>query len=250
MTNLSHIIRSFNRFELKYLVTLQQAERFKRDLRAYLTPDHNGDPRGAYNLASLYYDGPDYRFYWEKVDGIKFRRKLRIRRYEANGPLAPESPVFVEIKQRVDRVTQKRRVQLPYREALRLCNGRELPEHDSRDQAVIEELAAMIWQYNLRPASLIRYRREAWVGSEYDIGLRVTFDTELHYYASLLDPAAVRLDSPYTKRSLFPPEWIVIEIKVNERIPYWLTELVAAHNLSLTRLSKYCRSIDLAQIPH
>ena len=55
MTNLSHIIRSFNRFELKYLVTLRQAESFKRDLRAYLTPDSNGGARGAYELSSLYY---------------------------------------------------------------------------------------------------------------------------------------------------------------------------------------------------
>ena len=42
--------------------------------------------------------------------------------------------------------------------------------------------------------------------------------------------------------------WSVeVEIKVNERIPYWLTELVAAHNLSLFRISKYCRSIELAE---
>jgi hypothetical protein len=38
-----------------------------------------------------------------------------------------------------------------------------------------------------------------------------------------------------------------MEIKVNERIPYWLTEMLAAHNLNMTRISKYCRSIELAQ---
>ncbi|MBQ2599838.1 VTC domain-containing protein [bacterium] len=30
----------------------------------------------------MYYDTQDYRFYWEKVDGLKYRRKLRIRQYE------------------------------------------------------------------------------------------------------------------------------------------------------------------------
>ena len=244
MTNLSHIIRSFNRFELKYLTPLVQAERFKRDLCAYLAPDGNGDARGAYELSSLYYDSPDYRFYWEKVDGIKFRRKLRIRRYGDNAPLDAESPVFVEIKQRVDRVTQKRRVLLPYHKALSLCNAREAPAHDLADRAVLEELAAMTWEYNLRPASLIRYRREAWVGGEYDVGLRVTFDTDLRYCVNLYDAAALQLDSSYTERLLFPADWAVIEIKVNERIPYWLTELVAAHNLGLVRLSKYCQSIE------
>ena len=46
---------------------------------------------------------------------------------------------------------------------------------------------------------------------------------------------------------LFPPEFVVMEIKVNERIPYWLTELVASNNLQIVRISKYCRSIEVAQ---
>lgn len=247
MTNLSHIIRSFNRFELKYLVTLHQAESFKHDLRAYLTPDSNGGIQGAYELSSLYYDSPDYRCYWEKMDGIRLRRKLRIRHYETDTPLTDETPVFVEIKQRVDRVTQKWRALLSYREALQLCDEREIPEHDPRDSAVIEEIAALIWHYNLHPASLIHYRREAWVGGDYDIGLRVTFDTEMRYGVSFANPAALRLDSSSTECDLFPPTWVIIEIKVNERIPYWLTELIAVHNLNLVRVSKYARSIELAQ---
>ncbi len=246
MSSLSHIIRSFNRFELKYLVTRRKAEHFKRDVNAYLRPDENGNGYGAYELSSLYFDSPDYCCYWEKVDGIKFRRKLRIRRYEADAPPGDETPVFVEIKQRVDRVTQKRRALLPYREALQLCYDREIPEHDSHDDAVIEEIAALVWQYNLHPTSLIQYRREAWVGSDYDIGLRVTFDTEMCYCTSS-SWATVHLDGGSTPRPLFPPEWVIIEIKVNERIPYWLTELVAAHNLNLVRVSKYCRSIEMAQ---
>jgi len=40
---------------------------------------------------------------------------------------------------------------------------------------------------------------------------------------------------------------VVMEIKVNERVPYWLTEMIAAHNLQMVRVSKYCRSIEAAQ---
>lgn len=127
MNNLSHTMRKFNRFELKYVITLQQAERIKTALRAYLIPDEHGNKNGRYAVGSLYYDSPDFRCYREKVDGIKFRRKLRIRRYEAGEALTDEALVFVEIKQRIDRVTQKRRAILPYREALRLCNDRKSP---------------------------------------------------------------------------------------------------------------------------
>ena len=241
MNHLSHTIRKFNRFELKYLVTLQQAEQLKAALRAFLLPDEHGG--GSYGLTSLYYDSPDYRCYWEKVDGIKFRRKLRIRRYEDGQPLAAETPVFVEIKQRLNRVTQKRRAILPYQDALRLCDERQVPAHAPDDAALINEVQAYLWQYNLRPASIVRYQRQALVGSDYDIGLRVTFDTDLTFQVH-----GLRLDEPPAPRPMLPPNFAVMEIKVNERIPYWLTELAAVQNLQLIRMSKYCRSIEVAGI--
>ncbi len=242
MNSLSHTIRRFNRFELKYLVRLKQAELFKSALGAYLLPDEHGNGNGRYELTSLYYDSPDFRCYWEKVDGIKFRRKLRIRRYGNAGALSKNTPVFVEIKQRIDRVTQKRRAILPYGEALRLCNERQMPEHAVEDKAVVEEIYAFLWQYNLRPASIVRYTRQAWIGTNYDIGLRVTFDTALSSQRRQL-----ALHEETCGLPMFPADYVVMEIKVNERIPYWLTELVAAHNLQLIRVSKYCRSIEVAQ---
>lgn len=240
--NLSHTIRSFNRFELKYLAPFKLAEAFKRDLGAYLIPDDHGDSSGSYGLTSLYYDGPDYRFFWEKVDGIRFRRKLRIRHYENGQALQADTPVFVEIKQRVDRVTQKRRALLSFAEALKLCDERQIPQHQPQDAGVIEEVMNMLWDFNLQRASLVRYQRLALMGTDFDTGLRVTFDTQLTYQTQPLS-----LQDPPNTLMLFPPDWVVVEIKVNERIPYWLTELVAAHNLSLMRVSKYCRSIELAQ---
>lgn len=241
--NLSHTIRRFNRFELKYLLSLQQAEIFKKALRAYLLADEHGNGNGRYALASLYYDSPDFRCYWEKVDGVRFRRKLRIRRYETpDAPLTEDTPVFVEIKQRLDRVTHKRRVILPYGEALRLCNERQMPEHVApEDEAVMDEIYAYLWQYNLRPVGIVRYERQAFIGTDYDLGLRVTFDTSLNYQVHRL-----RLDEQPSSLPMLSPDRVVMEIKVNERIPYWLTEMIAAHNLKMIRISKYCRAIEMA----
>ena len=252
MSKLSHAIRKFNRFELKYIVSIPSAENFKRDLRSYLAPDEHGDSLGSYGVSSLYYDGPDYRFYWEKIDGIKFRRKLRIRHYENGDPLTAATPIFVEIKQRLNRVTQKRRLRLPCADALRLCSQRQPPQADSFDHqpsaaALLDEVLAMSWQYDLRPASFIRYSRQAFIGGQYDTGLRVTFDKDLTYCtAGEMVPELLFNEFP-ASLPLLPPDLVVIEIKVNERIPYWLTELVAMHNLNLMRVSKYCRSIELAQ---
>jgi SPX domain protein involved in polyphosphate accumulation len=242
MNNLSHIIRNFNRFELKYLITLQQAEHFKAALGAYLVPDEHGQKNGRYAVSSLYYDSPGLRCYWEKLDGLKFRRKLHIRCYGTGAVHTEETPVYVEIKQRVDRVTQKRRAVLPYGDALRLCHDRQIPEHAPDDEALIEEITAFLWQYNLRPASIVGYDRQAFIGTEYDIGLRVTFDTALSFQAYPL-----HLHAEPSRLPMLRADRVVMEIKVNERIPYWLTELIAAHNLELVRFSKYCRSLEAAQ---
>ncbi len=242
MNHLSHAMRRFNRFELKYLITLQQAERVKSALGAYMIPDEHGNHNGRYAVASLYYDSPDLRCYWEKVDGIKFRRKLRIRHYETAAALTEDAPVFVEIKQRVDRVTQKRRASLHYGDAQRLCDERQMPAHAEDERTVIEEIHAFLWQYDMRPASIVRYERQAFIGTEHDIGLRVTFDTSLTSQTGRL-----HLHEPLSGVPMWGGDWVVMEIKVNERLPYWLTELVAAHNLQMVRVSKYCRSIEAAR---
>jgi hypothetical protein len=242
MNSNGNIIHKFNRFELKYVISLQQAERFKTGLKRYLIPDANGHSNGRYTLSSLYYDSPDLRCYRENEQGLKFRRKLRIRRYETDDVFTDESPVFLEIKQRYDRVTQKRRTVLPYREALRLCNDRQIPDHEPGDGALIEEIYAFVWQCNLRPMSIVRYERQAFAGTAYDPGLRVTFDTSLSFQAHQL-----HLHEQSSGLPMLPASFAVMEIKVNERIPTWLTDMIAVHNLQRVGVSKYCRSIEAAR---
>lgn len=234
-------IRKFNRFELKYVITLRQAEQFRQSLASYLIPDTQGNT-GRYSLTSLYYDSPDLRCYHEKENGLRFRRKLRIRHYENGEPLTEQTPVFVEIKQRVDRVTQKRRTVMNYGDALRLCSSRQLTDDYPEESQFLEEVYAFLWQYNLQPASIVRYNRQALMGTEYDPGLRVTFDTDLCF-----QPCRLRLHEDTCSIPLLPPNKVVLEIKVNERLPYWLVNMIADHNLELTRISKYCRSIEVSR---
>lgn len=104
---------------------------------------------------------------------------------------------------------------------------------------MLDEIHAFLWQYNLCLASIARYERQALIGSDYGSGLRVTFDTNLTAQARPL-----RLEEPPSSLPMLPANMTVMEIKVNERIPYWLTELVAAHNLQLARISKYCQSVE------
>ena len=241
MDILSQRIRQFNRFELKYLISLKKAEAVKASVCKYMAPDTYGNKDGRYAIANLYYDSPSFHCYWEKEHGIKFRRKLRIRHYVTDEVLTENTPVFLEVKQRIDRVTQKRRAVLPYLDALCLCNDRQLPDHDPQDRPVIEEIFVMLWRYQWVPAVIVRYDRQAFIGSIYDAGMRVTFDTNLTFQAHPLHLHEKRSELP-----VLSPGKVILEIKVNDRMPHWLTELIALHNLKLFRISKYCKSIETA----
>jgi hypothetical protein len=40
------------------------------------------------------------------------------------------------------------------------------------------------------------------------------------------------------------PNMVIMEVKANERIPYWLTEIVSDYNFRLIRVSKYCQGLE------
>ncbi len=232
-------LHAFNRYELKYLVPVDEAESIRDELARRMDRDVHS-PQGGYGVWSLYYDTPRLRFYWEKIEGLKFRRKLRIRHYGDLTSVTDDSLVCVEVKQRVNRVTQKRRIALPYRAALRLCDGRELIDHAPAERPFVHEVLELIVRLNLRPTAITGYQREALVGRDQDTGLRVTFDRRVRgrdrdFHFGTATPE---------NRFIVPPHLAVMEVKVNERTPYWITDLAARRNLSLIRVSKYVQSIE------
>lgn len=232
-------IRYFNRFELKYLISWEQHKQLAQELTDYMIPDLYGDSQGRYTNTSLYYDSAGYKAYWDKINGHKFRRKVRIRTYTKQA-MTPDSLCFVEIKQRINKVVQKKRVQLPYSSAIALPKI-TITNLNDKDQAVVEEVNYLHHTLQLQPTCLVIYNRLAFNGNEHNPGLRVTFDTNLKgriHHLSLLD-------QDYVENHFFlPPHCCVMEIKVNNRVPYWLTEFIARHNCTLRRVSKYCLSLE------
>lgn len=232
-------LHAFNRFELKYLVPVEQAAEIRDELAERMDSDLHS-PVGGYGVWSLYYDSPQLRFYWEKIEGLKFRRKLRIRHYGNLDGVTDDSMVCVEIKQRVNRVTQKRRIMLPYGVARQLCDDRELVEHSPKERAFIHEVLELVIRLNLHPTAITGYQREAFVGRDADTGLRVTFDRRIRGRDRDFHFGTPTPENRFT----IPPHLSVMEIKVNERTPHWITDLAARRNLNLIRVSKYVQSIE------
>ncbi|AHD21171.1 VTC domain-containing protein [Rhodococcus pyridinivorans SB3094] len=231
-------LHAFNRYEIKYFVDEMKVPELRRELAARMDTDPYS-PHGGYPVTSLYYDTPDLRFYWEKIEGLKFRRKVRMRLYGDPAACTDDSAVQVEIKQRVNRVTQKRRTALPYGVALRWLNGREDIECDDSQRPFVDEVSGLVGNLDLRPIVTTGYLREAFVGRDADLGLRVTIDHKVHgrdrdfHFASGAE-----------NRFIIPPKLAVVELKANERVPYWATDLTARLDMSVIRVSKYCQSVE------
>jgi len=233
-------LRTFRRFEIKFVVPDSVAARFRESLQPWMQPDAHS-PAGGYGLESLYYDSPDLRFYWEKIDGTLFRRKVRIRRYVTAEPATAETPVWLEIKQRYDRVTQKRRVPLRLGEAVAFLDQRVRPTEAV--DPIVDEVDVLVRESGLVPTIVTGYHRTAFVGTDHEPGLRVTFDHDLYQRSTDLSMTTTGPEGP-----LLPPGWVVIEIKVNDRLPGWLSDLIAEHGLTVTRISKYVQAIERAAL--
>jgi len=234
-------LKEYSRFELKYVITEEQRRQITEVLQEYMQPDTMGDEMGHYNITSLYFDTVDYKAYWDKIEGHKFRRKVRVRVY-GDQIVTAETPCFVEIKQRINKTLQKKRARVPYASAIALCGAGESVEMVSAyEQAVIEEIQYLYYTLQLQPACVISYDRQAFNGSEYDPGLRVTFDANLKgrtHDLSLLSQG--NADNKF----FIPPGYCILEMKVNYRVPLWLTDIIAQYRCTLRRVSKYCAALE------
>lgn len=231
------MIRRFNRYELKYVLPWAKCEALIADLEPHIPVDQNGG-RAGYRVVSLYYDSPTYDFFWAKVEGIRYRRKLRLRAY-VDRNVDDISQCTVEIKQRINRTVQKRRLLLALPEAERLCAGADVPKGlHPLDQRVADEVSYLVHGKHLRPTAITAYHRRAFEGMHTNAGLRVTFDTNVRARVH-----ALKLDESAGNQHIVPPGWAIMEVKANDGVPGWMIGLLGRHECQLRRVSKYCLAL-------
>ncbi|MBY0232196.1 MAG: polyphosphate polymerase domain-containing protein, partial [Gemmataceae bacterium] len=151
-------------FELKYVLTLDEAAQAEEWARSALAPDPHGKD-GAYRTLSLYCDTPA-RDVFHRSRGYR-RSKYRIRRYEQGGFLHLERKT-----RRGDRVSKKRSV-------LALDH---LPLVESADPEPEWDWGWFLRQVRFRdlsPAARLGYARTAFVGGCPEGPMRLTIDRGL-----------------------------------------------------------------------
>ncbi|MBN2802504.1 MAG: polyphosphate polymerase domain-containing protein [Deltaproteobacteria bacterium] len=239
------MIKRFNRYELKYIIPIRLAWKLLADFKERM-PYDSYCPENGYKLTSLYYDSTELDFFWNKIEGIKFRRKVRLRIYPASS-IEETTHGMVEIKQCINKTVQKKRLKLPIDEGHDLCVNGILSEKitDPDDMQVAQEVKYISDSMQLIPTCITAYNRIALAGDYMDPGLRITFDTNVRYRTH-----ALHVNQDAKNNLIIPLDWCVLEVKTNERIPDWVASILTANNCQLGRISKYCSGIARDRARH
>ena len=230
-----------NRFEYKFLLSIESATALRAELGAALQPDTVGGVGGRYPVVSLYYDSPDLHCYWEHWRGVPSRRKLRVRTYGTADGAIP-SATFLEIKHKSDGRGAKRRLATTLTEALRLAAGESpLTPLNPADARVAAEAGQLALAEGFRPRAVMRYDRQAFsFESPGAAPLRITFDEDV---CVRFDDLTLRTDDRAFVQPVFAPGTCVLEVKGKRAVPAAFATLLARRRIYPRQISKYAEGL-------
>ena len=220
---MSEPIVTMKRYELKYILSAWQVEAVKEGLKGHMEVDSYG----LTSIASLYYDTPDYRLIRESIEKPLFKEKIRLRSY---GLAKKNSTVFLELKRKAYGIVYKRRVATTEEAVEKFFHY----EGDiCADGQIAREISYFRGYYKkLVPSCLIIYDRKAYFEPGGD--LRLTIDSYPRYRTTDLD-----LSTSMDGIGLLPEGSAILEVKVQEAIPLWLSDVLSRNGIYKGSFSKY-----------
>jgi hypothetical protein len=232
-----------SRFELKYIISEEKALQIRDYVGSYLELDEYGvgKPNYSYPVHSLYLDSDNLKLYWDTINGNKNRYKLRIRFYNNN----PETPVFFEIKRRMNNCILKKRGSVR-RAAVPLLLAGHMPEpaflvsKEPKYMFAVQAFCELMQEINAKPKVHIAYLREAYVPHD-DNSCRLTMDRDVRSEPEL----ELRLNTKMHRPIQVWGKDIVLELKFTDRFPDWFRDLVRVFNLTQCGAAKYVDGVAL-----
>ena len=227
-----------NRYEIKYLLPAERVPMVRKVFGDLLEPDpFNVDEQGYYNY-SVYFDTLRNRFYLEKHEGMTDRVKPRIRiyRHTLDGPPVK---IFLEFKEKHDRIVKKQRQEISATLAGSMLDGKGLGDEARwRDQPVLKRFYALEKKYGLQPRLTVCYRRCAYFSPFYprvrltfDLGVRGSLITRMHSFSRMFS---------YT----LPPMVAMMELKYDHQLPRMIIRKLEELELNQVTFSKYAVSLE------
>ena len=230
------------RREIKYLIREDEALAIRSYLSSYLEPDENalGKPDHSYSVHTLYLDSNQLATYRAANDGDRNRFKLRIRYYDED----PQSPVFFEIKRRINDGIVKQRARVK-REAVHslLAGESPMPEHlykwSDRQWADLLDFWHLVERLQAAPRAHNAYLREAYVNA--DATVRVTIDRAVRIGTEFGGELGTEIMDAV---EVFAGA-VILELKFTERMPTLLIEMVRGFELKSSGAAKYVRGVEM-----
>ena len=225
---------NFKRYELKYIITLEQKERILETMKPYMALDNYGRT----TIRNIYFDTNTYRLIRRSIEKPAYKEKLRMRSYSRE---SGTSPVFVELKKKYKHIVYKRRLSVPEEDAIQwICKRTDL----GLNTQISAEIDYFCNYYEtLHPAVFLSYEREAYYSFCGD-DFRVTFDNNI-----LCRQEDLSLQSEIWGTSIFPEHLVLMEIKCSGGIPLWMTHILSAEHIYKTSFSKYGTAYQTIILP-
>ncbi len=231
------------RREYKFLIHKEKLPAFRKVIAPYLELDKFSAQKSdhRYTVRSIYYDTHNLGFYREKIEGIKIRKKIRVRGYDQQND---HEYLFLEIKRKEnDRIFKNRsRVKFKDRDSLQDISDRANSKKDTSNKEDAARFFYNVARFNLHPTVLVTYDREAYF-CRFRSGLRVTIDQELRSKAM---PAFSDLFEDDALNYVMPNH-AILEVKFYRGLPSWLQKVITQFDLSRQAISKYTTCIDYAR---
>ena len=233
----------FKRKEIKYLLSSKERNALLPILEAHMEPDAfahmEPDAFAHSSISNLYYDTPDFRMIRRSLEKPMYKEKLRLRSY---GTPENTSTVFPEIKKKAMGIVYKRRISLPYQEAVSFLSGQQIASTDMCDgttRQILHELDRMLASYeNLAPRVFLSYERDSYKGIS-DPSLRLTLDQDILFRTDRLD-----LREGAFGEAILLPDQTLMEVKISNAAPLWLAQALSEIGIFPVSFSKYGRAYE------
>ena len=232
------------RLEYKYLIPLNKIDDLRNAIKPFVYPDEYADreKNKEYTVHSIYLDSIKLDDYYDKLAGIKIRKKLRIRGYNFQ---SHDSIVFLEVKRKHENHISKNRAPLYFKDLPAILETANCEQYILKKKNYLDSINdARKFFYlckikNCSPVVLINYEREAFF-SKHDSTLRITFDKNLRSRSfpaikNLFDDSGMKYGTPGN---------FILEIKFFNGFPTWLQKIISKFGLNRQAVSKYTISID------
>lgn len=221
------------RHELKFKISNASAEVLKQKLSLILEKDKNSYySDGSYLIKSLYFDDRDSTSYYEKMDGVLYRKKYRIRIYNNDYTF-----IRLEKKMKHNNYTAKEQMLISKDIYSKILNGKIEEINDA--EGLLLEFINDYKTKGLIPSIIVEYHRIAFTYQISDV--RITFDSNIQSGLYNYD----LFNENYPKYNVVGDGKQVLEVKFNEILPLHIANILNDIPSSREAISKFavCRSI-------